>query len=81
VGRVVFVRKFIPLSVAFGQISRSVELDAALNKLDDSLNKLFMELTGIVGDRRIIQLGLSINGLSVGNVNGILAVAYALVED
>jgi len=52
-----------------------------LNKLDDSLNKLFMELTGIVGDRRIIQLGLSINGLSVGNVNGILAVAYALVED
>ena len=78
--RIVHVRKFIPLNVSIGQLVRGVEFDVALNKLDESLNKALSELSSIAGPR-IRQVGISVNNVNLGNVSGILIIAYALVDE
>ncbi|MGC9152648.1 MAG: hypothetical protein ACP5GY_02810 [Vulcanisaeta sp.] len=78
--RIIHVRKFIPLNVSVGQLTRGVEFEVALNRLDDALNKALSELEGVAGSRSIKQVGISINNVNLGNVGGILIIAYALVD-
>ncbi len=78
--RIVHVRKFVPLNVSVGQLVRGVEFDVALNRLDDSLGKALSELSGIAGPR-IRQVGISVSNVTLGNVSGILIIAYALVDE
>mgnify|MGYP001772986402 CR=1 FL=1 len=78
--RIIHVRKFIPLNVNVGQLIRGVELDVALNRLDDSLNKALSELSSIAGPR-IRQVGINVSNVNLGNVSGILIIAYALVDE
>ncbi|ADY01889.1 MAG: hypothetical protein ACP5GZ_10460 [Vulcanisaeta sp.] len=79
--RIIHVRKFIPLNVNVGQLVRSVEFDVALNRLDDSLNKALSELSSIVGSRNIRQVGINVSNVNLGNISGILIIAYALVDE
>ncbi len=78
--RIIHVRKFIPLNVSVGQLTRGVEFEVALNRLDDALNKALSELESVAGSRSIKQVGISINNVNLGNVGGILIIAYALVD-
>ncbi len=78
--RIVHVRRFIPLSASVGQMTRGVELDVALSRLDDSLNKALSELSSIVGTRGVRQVGINVSNVNLGNVSGILIIAYALVD-
>ena len=78
--KIVHVRKFIPLNVSVGQLVRGVEFDVALNRLDESLNKALSELSSIAGPR-IRQVGINVSNVSLGNVSGILIIAYALVDE
>ncbi|WP_054854144.1 hypothetical protein [Vulcanisaeta distributa] len=80
--RIVHVRKFIPLNVNVGQLVRGgVEFDVALNRLDETLNKALSELSNVIGSRSIRQMGINVSNVSLGNVSGILIIAYALVDD
>ncbi|WP_054857014.1 hypothetical protein [Vulcanisaeta sp. JCM 16159] len=79
--RIVHVRKFIPLNVSVGQLVRGVEFDVALNRLDETLNKALSELSNVVGSRSIRQMGINVSNVSLGNVSGILIIAYALVDE
>ncbi len=80
--KIVHVRKFIPLNVSVGQLVRGgVEFDVALNRLDESLSKALSELSSIAGSRSIRQVGINISNVSLGNVSGILIIAYALVDE
>ncbi|ADN50231.1 hypothetical protein [Vulcanisaeta distributa] len=79
--KIVHVRKFIPLNVSVGQLVRGVEFDVALNRLDESLSKALSELSNIAGSRNIRQVGINISNVSLGNVSGILIIAYALVDE
>lgn len=78
--RVIYVRKFVPMTVSVGQIMRSVEFEVALNRLDDALNKALNELNEAVGGHRVRQVGIAVNNVNLGNVSGILIIAYALVD-
>ncbi|WP_054842090.1 hypothetical protein [Vulcanisaeta distributa] len=81
--RIVHVRKFVPLNVSVGQLVRGgVEFDVALNRLDESLNKALSELSSVVGGSRSVkQVGINVSNVSLGNVSGILIIAYALVDE
>lgn len=79
--KIVHVRKFIPLNVSVGQLVRGVEFDVALNRLDESLSKALSELSSIAGSRNIRQVGINVSNVSLGNVSGILIIAYALVDE
>ena len=79
--KIVHVRKFIPLNVSVGQLVRGVEFDVALNRLDESLSKALNELSSIAGSRGIRQVGINVSNVSLGNVSGILIIAYALVDE
>lgn len=64
--KIVHVRRFIPLSASVGQMTRGgVELDVALNRLDESLNKALRELDSMVGSHG----GVRQVGINVSNVN------------
>jgi hypothetical protein len=79
--RVIHVRKFIPLTVNVGQLTRGVELEVALNRLDDALSKALNELGIATGDRKIMQIGINVSNVNLGNVGGLLIIAYALVDE
>ncbi|WP_069806502.1 hypothetical protein [Vulcanisaeta thermophila] len=79
-GRVVYVRRFLPFNITVGQLTRTIEFEAALNRLDDALNKVFDELSKLVGGVSVKQVGLSISNVTLGNVSGILIIAYALID-
>ncbi|BDR92118.1 hypothetical protein [Vulcanisaeta souniana] len=78
--KIVHVRRFIPLSASVGQMTRGVELDVALNRLDESLNKALRELDSMVGSHGVRQVGINVSNVNLGNVSGILIIAYALVD-
>lgn len=79
-GRVIYVRRFLPFNISVGQVTRTIEFEAALNRLDDALNKVFDELSKLTSGITVKQVGLSINNVTLGNVSGILIIAYALVD-
>ncbi|MFB6470671.1 MAG: hypothetical protein TU36_005500 [Vulcanisaeta sp. AZ3] len=78
--RIIHVRRFIPLTVTVSQLTRSLDFEEALNRLDDALNKALSELSNAIGPQNIKQIGINVSNVVLGNVSGILIVAYALVD-
>nr|KJR71594.1 MAG: hypothetical protein TU36_07060 [Vulcanisaeta sp. AZ3] len=78
--RIIHVRRFIPMAVTISQLTRSLDFEEALNKLDDALNKTLSELSNAIGPQNTKQIGINISNVVLGNVSGILIVAYALVD-
>lgn len=78
--KVIYVRRFLPFNISVGQVTRTIELETALNRLDDALNKVFDELNKLTSGAVLKQVGLSVSNVTLGNVSGILIIAYALVD-
>jgi tetrahydromethanopterin S-methyltransferase subunit G len=68
------------MAVTISQLTRSLDFEEALNKLDDALNKTLSELSNAIGPQNTKQIGINISNVVLGNVSGILIVAYALVD-
>ena len=78
--KVVFSRQFVPIAVSVGYLQRAAELDVALAKLDEAIGRALNELV-VKSGGRLSSVGVTLNSVSLGNISGILVIAYALVED
>ena len=80
----VHVVKFLPLSLVHGPSSTPLlDLDRALSRLNEVIDKAFNELLmklDVMGVKEVVTSGLAISSVTLGNVQGLVIVAWALVK-